>query len=309
MQGLVPSERTRVGRPVSAVEVGVSEWRERFERWAAAKTRRASAARLPAYVTELEEPCPRLMTIGNDWTKRLFDGPFYLSPAPDVPRPACSLVFVQSADGNTGADDPGSLGGGETDKHLIYEGLSRVAAHAVLAGAATVRGSGVVFSVWHPEIVRLRTALGFPRHPVQIVATIRGVDPGAELIFNVPELHVIVLGTPLALERMRGALAARPWVVPLAMDPADPRDAFAGLASMGIGRVSCVGGRTFARSLLDADLVDEIYLTTAAAAGGEAGTPVHARAWRGRTLVRKRGTGDEAGVSFEHILPAALTAE
>jgi hypothetical protein len=38
-----------------------------------------------------------------------------------------------------------------TDKHLIYEGLSRAAADAVLAGAATVRAGDIVFSVWHPE--------------------------------------------------------------------------------------------------------------------------------------------------------------
>lgn len=49
-------------------------------------------------------------------------------------RTALSLVFVQSQDGNTGGADPASFGGGATDKHLIYEGLSRVAADAVLAG-------------------------------------------------------------------------------------------------------------------------------------------------------------------------------
>ena len=69
-------------------------------------------------------------------------------------------MFVQSLDGNTVADDPSDLGGGDTDKHLIYEGLSRVAADAVMAGAATVAGGKIVFSVWHPELVRLRSALG-----------------------------------------------------------------------------------------------------------------------------------------------------
>ena len=53
-----------------------------------------------------------------------------------------------------------ALGGGETDKHLIYEGLSRVAADAVLAGAETIRGGDIVLSVWHPELVRLRASLG-----------------------------------------------------------------------------------------------------------------------------------------------------
>ena len=291
-----------------AEEVGTDRWRERFEGWAAEKIRRASAARLPRYVTDLERPEPGMDAIGNEWTSRLFDGPFYVTRPHTLPRPSCSLVFVQSADGNTGADDPGTLGGGETDKHLVYEGLSRVAAHAVLAGAATVRGSGVIFSVWHPELVQLRAALGFPRHPVQIVATMRGLDPAAELMFNVPDIPVIVLAPTAALDTMRSALRSRPWIVPLVMDGADPRPAFAQLVSLGIERVSCVGGRTFASSLIDADLVDEIYLTTAPAPGGEPGTPVHRGAWRGRTIVRKHGTDEEAGVIFEQVLPARLSA-
>jgi hypothetical protein len=50
----------------------------------------------------------------------------------------------QSRDGNTGAADPSTLGGGNTDLHLIYEGLSRVDADAVMAGAATVRAKDIV---------------------------------------------------------------------------------------------------------------------------------------------------------------------
>ena len=294
---------------MDAEEVGTDRWRERFERWAADKLRRAAAAPLPRYVTDLDRPEPGMDAIGNEWTSRLFDGPFYVTRPHTPRRPACSLVFVQSADGNTGAGNPGTLGGGDTDTHLIYEGLSRVAAQAVLAGAATVRGSGVVFSVWHPQLVQLRAALGFPRHPVQIVATMRGLDPDAELIFNVPDIPVIVLGPPTALDTMRSALEPRPWIMPLVMDGADPRPAFAQLVSMGIERVSCVGGRTFAASLIDADLVDEIYLTTAPAPGGAPGTPVHRGAWRGRTVVRKHGTGEEDGVIFEQILPARLSAQ
>src|SRR4029078_9723020 len=137
---------------------------------------------------------------------RLFVGAFYVTRPHTPRRPACSLVFVQSADGNTGAENPGTLGGGDTDTHVIYEGLSRVAAQAVLAGASTVRGSGVVFSVWHPELVQLRAALGYPRHPVQIVATMRGLDPAAELIFNVLDIPAIVLCSPRARATMRGRL-------------------------------------------------------------------------------------------------------
>jgi hypothetical protein len=65
----------------------------------------------------------RFTAIGNAWTRRLFDGPFYLSAAPRDGVPVTGLVFVRSRDGNTVAKDPGTLGGGEADRHLVYEGL------------------------------------------------------------------------------------------------------------------------------------------------------------------------------------------
>src|ERR1044072_8509276 len=87
--------------------------------------------------------------IGNDWSRLYFDGPFYLHDAP-AGLPAISLVFVQSRDGNTVAGNPADLGGGPTDLHLIYEGLSGVAADAVLAGSASL-GPNTLFTVKHPE--------------------------------------------------------------------------------------------------------------------------------------------------------------
>jgi riboflavin biosynthesis pyrimidine reductase len=284
------------------------DWRERFERWAEQKTQRAAAATLPRYVTELEQPPQDTPGIGNAWTTELFDGLFYLPPPRDPGRPACSAVFVQSADGNTGGHDPAALGGGETDKHVIYEGLSRVAAHAVLAGANTVRGGDLLFSVWHPELVRLRASLALPRHPVQIVATGRGLDLESALIANVPEVPLILLVTPAALHAMQPSLPARPWITTMLLEDADPRGAFLRLASMGIDRVSCVGGRTLASSLFDARLLDDVCLTTAPRPGGEPGTPLHRSPWRGAVIVRKRGTDGETGVTFEQIVTARATA-
>jgi riboflavin biosynthesis pyrimidine reductase len=266
------------------------------------KTRLAKTAQLCPYLTETEPRDNRAMAIGNAWTSRLFDGPFYISPSASTNRPACSLVFVQSRDGNTVVSDPADLGGGDTDKHLIYEGLSRVAADAVLAGAGTVRGSRQVFSVWHPELVSLRASLGLPRHPIQIVATINGIDPDDALLFNVPELRVVLITRDSAADRMRHAIAARPWVTLLSMDsPRDLHRAFAQLLSIGIGRISCIGGRTLAGHLLDAQLVDDVYLTTGMREGGEPGTPLYDRPWRGPMVVRKHGTGAEERVVFEHV--------
>src|SRR6267142_3045323 len=167
----------------------------RFERLVVRKEAAARDAAIAAFITDADRPDAALVAMGNAWSRTIFDGPFYLSAALSLDLPATSLVFVQSRDGNTGATDPASLGGGEADKHLIYEGLSRVAADAVLAGAATVRGGDLVFSTWHPELVALRASLGLPRHPVQIIATLHGLS-AESLILNAPALRVILLTVP-----------------------------------------------------------------------------------------------------------------
>ena len=281
------------------------DWPGRFQQFVARKTRLATTASLPPYRTELDDPDADALIVGNAWTNRLFDGPFYLSPAATPVRPACSLVFVQSSDGNTSAADPGVLGGGETDTHLVYEGLSRVAADAVLAGAQTVRGSDVMFSVWHPQLVDLRMSLELSRHPVQIVATLRGLDLADTMLFNLPAVRVLLLTIPSAAEQMSQAITVRPWITLLLMEgPGDVQRAFERLRSLGIARISCIGGRTLAGHLLDAGLIDDVYLTTGRNTGGEPGTPLSSASWRGRTVVRKVGTGVEHGVIFEHLLPS-----
>jgi len=283
----------------------VQPWSTRFDAFVAAKTSQAAQATLPPYVTELEAPVNGLHGVGNAWSRKLFDGDFHVSPPRNEIHPACSLVFVQSADGNTEARDPGALGGGDTDKHLIYEGLSRVAAHAVLAGAETARGGNTIFSVWHPELVDLRSALALPRHPIQIVATLRGMEIESSLLFNVPEVPVVVLTVTGGAKEMQEAASVRPWITLLVMERADNLpQAFEQLRARGIATISCIGGRTLAGQLLAAQLVDDVYLTTAPRPGGVAGTPLCSRPWRGRVIARKRGTGSETGVVFEHIIPA-----
>ena len=110
----------------------------RFAEFVAKKETEAARAALSPWVTDVETQPADATAIGNAWTRRWFGGPFYLSPV-RADAPSTSLVFVQSRDGNTGAPNPSTLGGGEVDKHVVYEGLSRVAADAVLAARCTPR--------------------------------------------------------------------------------------------------------------------------------------------------------------------------
>lgn len=219
--------------------------------------------------------------------------------------PATSLVFVQSKDGNTGAANPATLGGGAVDLHIVYEGLSRVAADGVMAGARTLSGSRMVLSVWHPELVALRAEFALARHPAQVAVTATGLDLDGEFFANVPELPVFIVTTSDGFGRMKAALGARPWVTPIVMNGGEGiADALKVLRiEYGMRRLSCIGGARTASSLLDADLVADLYLTTAAQPGGEPGTPLYrgVRAPQFDVVVRKEGTGPEAGVIFEHL--------
>jgi riboflavin biosynthesis pyrimidine reductase len=276
---------------------------ERFARFVAEKTATATAAAIAPLATAFDHGPQGLTSIENAWSTALFGGPFYTSPPPKPGRPSCGLVFVQSLDGNTGAADPSTLGGGEMDKHLIYEGLSQVTADAVLSGAGTI-GTTNVFAVWHPELVRLRAALGKPRYPMQVVATRQGLDLEQHLIFNVPGVTVIVVTTAAGLDRMQRGLEARPWVQPLVLPPGERfADAFRALAARGIRRICAVGGRHVATQLIDEGLVQDVYLTTAARPGGQPGTPFYPHPLKASVLLHKDGTGPDAGVTFEHLLP------
>jgi riboflavin biosynthesis pyrimidine reductase len=285
-----------------AIAVVPQVHRDRFVRFVERKTREAVETALPPYKTVRDVRPSGMLAIGNTWSRRLFDGDFYHS-LPDPRTVACSLVFVQSRDGNTGTRNPSELGGGRTDKHLIYEGLSRVPADAVLAGAGTVRGGQMIFSVWHPELVALRQELRLPRHPIQIVATLQGLEIANGLLFNVPEVPVVLLTVGACTSLMRRDIEARPWISVVEMPAADALpQAFGALQARGIRRVSAVGGRKLAAQLIDAGLVQDLYLTTSPVEGGEPDTPLSPRPLDGDVVVRKDGTGDEAGVVFEHIM-------
>jgi len=280
-------------------------WRDAFAAFAERKTREADAAPLsPLETVQSGDRRPDAVEIGNTWSRRFYDGGFVL-PAIPGDRPALSLVFVQSRDGNTGGPDPSRLGGGDIDKHLIYEGLSRVAADAVLSGAATAATKDMFLSVWRRELVELRVSLGLPRHPAQIIVSNDGnLDIAAGLLFNVPDVRVILVAGPRARTRVAPFVAERPWISLLPIDDMDWRAPLARLRQdHGISRISAIGGRHTATSLLDAGVVQDICLTTTGTTGGEPDTPFYTgpRLPTLELIVRKQSRAEPSPILFEHL--------
>jgi len=282
---------------------------DRFAAFSGRKRREAAAAALTPLVTIAD--CAQgsgWIGIGNQWTRDLYDGPFHIpadAETAGVRTPLVSLVFVQSRDGNTGADNPGDLGAGPVDQHLIYEGLSRVAADAVMAGGKTAEGEEVFFSVWHPQLVSLRAELGLARHPAQIVVSGSGcVDLERCLVFNVPDVPVFILASPGGCARLERAASRRPHIELVPLPGTDLRPGLEYLErDRGIRRISAIGGRTTASALIDEGLVQDLTLTTSARSGGEPHTPFYV----GKTppslnpIVRKRGTDVEYPIVVEQM--------
>lgn len=284
----------------------------RFETYCRHRENEALSARLSGFYTIDDSSASRgLVAIGNDWSRRHFDGDFYRAAVHVASRPLVNLVFVESRDGNTVADNPSALGGGDTDKHLIYEGLSRVDADAVLAGAATAQGEDMVFSIWHPELVALRRSRGYERHPAQIVITDSGKLPIERgLMFAVPSLPVYIVTNSRVAPGLRARVQHRPWVdVVDAGERVSLCAAMRYLRSRGIANISAVGGRRTATALLLDGLVSDLYLTTSPKEAGEPHTPFYEGPPLNLTrVVHKAGRGAEAGVRFAHHLVGELAA-
>ena len=268
------------------------------------KERAAAAARLEPFQCVLDHSARfHLEVVSTPFSDALLDGPFFQSDD-EREYPSINLVFVQSRNGNTEASDPSTLGGGETDKHVIYEGLSRLGADAVMSGARTIGRGNLIFSVWHPALVSLRQARRKPRHPIQIVATTSGAIPiETGLLFNVPDIRVVIMTGPRGAEALRDRLRSRPWISVL--NTGTGSDLRAGVRRLhdefGISRVSAVGGRTLATALIDQSLVKDLYLTTGAIDGGTRDTPFYEGSdFPERDLVvRKRS---REGILFEHFI-------
>ena len=109
-----------------------------FQAYCRRKEEAALAAPLAGFTTIAEEAGGAdLLSFGNAWTRRLFDGDFHRSAGPASPElPAVSLIVTQADQPATpvtmAAAPPDAFGA--TVPHLLHEGLTRVDADAVLGG-------------------------------------------------------------------------------------------------------------------------------------------------------------------------------
>jgi riboflavin-specific deaminase-like protein len=185
--------------------------------------------------------------------------------APDH-RPFLYLNMVASADGRASFEGRTVGLGSEADTRMLTE--LRAAAEAVLIGTGTIRAEGYGRLVRNAERVARREAAGMAPTPTAVLIS-RSFDiPWGAPLFEAADQPVIVYtgagGEP-------PEVAAPVEVVRL--DDPEPRAVMTDLRARGVRSLLCEGGPTLNSALLEAEVVDELFLTISPLLTGEHAAP------------------------------------
>lgn len=194
--------------------------------------------------------------------------------------------MVATIDGATDIDGRSGRLGGPDDRSMFR--AIRACADAILVGAGTARAEDYGEPRLPPALETRRVERGStPRPTLAVVTSTCDLDPSSRL-FRDGHRPIIFTGDGSRSER-RAALQAVADVVQLPGDDVDLRQALTELRSRGNQTVLCEGGPSLNGALVDADLIDEFFVTVGPyLAGGQSGRMV-----AGATGELRRRTLDE----------------
>ena len=201
-------------------------------------------------------------------------------------RPFLFLNMVASADGRASVEGRTAGLGSEADTRMLTE--LRALAEAVLLGTGTIRAEGYGRLVRNAERIARREAAGMAATPTAVLIS-RSFDiPWGAPLFDAADQPVIVY---------TGASGEPPDVdAPIEIvrldDPA-PRAVMADLRARGVRSLLCEGGPTLNSALLEADVVDELFLTISPQLAGEDRAP---------RIVEGEGLPAAVGLTLEWVL-------
>jgi 5-amino-6-(5-phosphoribosylamino)uracil reductase len=200
----------------------------------------------------------------------LYDDLVLGGPEPRT-TPWLSLCMVASLDGSvTLRGVSGGLGGPADHRAL---GRIRDACDVILVGAGTARDEDYPPYPGGPARQARRQQKGLAARPPVAMVTRTGALPDGHPLVADPEDPPIVIVAGSDEATARAALEATPagphirWIVAGDVE-LDWDDALAGLAALGLHRISCEGGPGINGALLEAGLVDEAFVTIAPAMVG-----------------------------------------
>jgi len=157
------------------------------------------------------------------------------------------------------------------DRHLMD--VLRARADAVVVGAGTVRHDGFPILVRDDDIRARRVARGKAPHPVNVVLS-RSLDlPVSRPFFRRRDTERLVFTTRRADARRMARIGRVAEVVVLPGRTLAPRTVLDALAARGLRRVLLEGGGEIHFAFVQANLVDEIYVTLTPRLIGGTGAP------------------------------------
>ncbi|WP_026100358.1 RibD family protein [Fortiea contorta] len=188
-------------------------------------------------------------------------------------RPQTTVVLAMSADGKI-ADvrrGPARFGSKADKAHLETQ---IAASDAVLFGAGTLRAYGTTLTVSHPQLVQQRIQEGKPAQPVHIVITHSALFAPEVRFFQQPVERWLLTTTKGKLVATAGFDQIMVWETPTG--EVDISAALQHLLTLGITRLTVLGGGELVAAMLELDLIDELWLTVCPLilGGASAPTPV-----------------------------------
>jgi riboflavin biosynthesis pyrimidine reductase len=175
-------------------------------------------------------------------------------------RPYVIINMVSSVDGHvtTGRSEEGL--GSPADQRLMRE--LRFHADVVLDGAETLRISGASPRLGDPALEQRRVASGRPLTPVIATLTAGGQLPLDRPFFTATDFQAVVYaGDDMPPHRRRALAATGREIVDVPADNPVPAMLEHMRTRLACSLLLCEGGPTLNRLLLEAGVVDEIFLT------------------------------------------------
>ncbi|UKO98492.1 RibD family protein [Nostoc sp. UHCC 0870] len=175
-------------------------------------------------------------------------------------RPHTTVVLAMSADGKI-ADFKRSPARFGSDVDITHLQQQIATADAVLLGASTLRAYGTTLTISQPMLLQHRQQEGKTNQPIHIVTTQSG-NLNPEIKFFQQAITRWLLTTTVGAQSWQGRSEFDQILV--FETPTGKIDLIAALKyldSLHITRLAVLGGGTLVASMLESDLIDELWLT------------------------------------------------
>jgi len=179
-------------------------------------------------------------------------------------RPFVTMNVAASIDGKIAPVGGGKVNFGSAEDRALMEEL-RARADGVVIGGGTLRSEDPPLIIRDPEVRGRRLVTKGKPHPLNITVSTGLPDGLAEMdFFREPETEKLVFTTERASPALRETAGRFARVEVVALDASgrvDLTEVLRGLPRLGVRNLLLEGGGELNFSMLQADLIDEIYLT------------------------------------------------